>query len=109
MAEAEVRRWVDHPRETVWRALSDPVLAALWLPFEGYDPRVGHRFRARGPAGASGSCEILELDPPRRVVVAWEIGGCTGPSRTSAGCSRCGPRSGSPRGSGSCATSPSRP
>jgi ABC-type transport system substrate-binding protein len=76
MADAAVSRWVAHPRAKVWRALADPVVASLWLPFEGYEPRVGARFFARSPAGLPPArCEVLVIEPERRVVVAWHSEG----------------------------------
>ena len=74
MAEAVAERWVRHPRAKVWRALSDPKLAAAWLPFDGYRPEVGAQFLAKGPSGPA-SCEVVSVQAPERVVCSWEEGG----------------------------------
>jgi len=74
MAEAVAERWVKHPRAKVWRALSDPKLAAGWLPFDGYRPEVGVQFVARGPSGLA-RCEVVSVEAPERVVCMWEEAG----------------------------------
>lgn len=74
MAEAVAERWVKHPRAKVWRALSDPKLAAAWLPFDGYRPEVGVQFVAKGPSGPA-SCEVVSVEAPERVVCSWEEAG----------------------------------
>ncbi len=76
MREAVAERWVKHPASKVWRALSEPELAASWLPFEGYRAEVGARFTARGPTGTA-RCEVVQLQAPRLVVCSWEEGGET--------------------------------
>ena len=73
-----------HPVSRVWEALTSSEALAAWLmPNEGeggvgrYD-RVGHRFtlRSRPAPGFDGivRCEVLELDPPRRMVWSWAGG-----------------------------------
>jgi len=76
MAEAVAERWVKHPAAKVWRALSEPELAAAWLPFDGYRPEVGARFTAVGPSGPA-SCEVVAVEAPRRVVCTWLEGGAS--------------------------------
>jgi uncharacterized protein YndB with AHSA1/START domain len=57
-----------HPRERVWRAITDPVLIEKWLMRpEGFAPVVGTRFilRAQGPQrGWRGfvECEVLAVE-----------------------------------------------
>jgi uncharacterized protein YndB with AHSA1/START domain len=64
-----------HPIETVWHALTDSVTLASWLMPNDFVPRLGHRFTLRSPAlpGWRGwaECQVLELDPPRRMVWSW--------------------------------------
>jgi uncharacterized protein YndB with AHSA1/START domain len=62
--------------EKVWRALTDPQAIAQWLMKNNFEPRVGHKFQFRvepRPRGWSGivDCEVLEADPPRRLVYSW--------------------------------------
>jgi uncharacterized protein YndB with AHSA1/START domain len=69
---------IPKPIEAVWRALTDPATLARWLMENDFQPRVGHKFTMReAPAeGCRGStaCEVLELDPPRRMVWSWNGG-----------------------------------
>jgi uncharacterized protein YndB with AHSA1/START domain len=65
-----------HPPEKVWRALTDPEAIAQWLMKNNFEPRVGYKFQCRvepQPRGWSGTvdCEVLEADPPRRLVYSW--------------------------------------
>jgi uncharacterized protein YndB with AHSA1/START domain len=67
-----------HTREKVWRALTDPVAIAEWLMPNNFEPRIGHKFQFRThPApGFDGiiDSEVLELDPPSRLVYTWSNG-----------------------------------
>jgi len=65
-----------HPPEKVWRALTDPAAIAQWLMKNDFQPRLGHKFQFRvspQPKGWTGvvDCEVLELDPPRRLAYSW--------------------------------------
>jgi uncharacterized protein YndB with AHSA1/START domain len=65
-----------HPPEHVWVALTDPQALAEWLMPNNFLPVVGHRFRFHvdpmpGFSGIS-ECEVLEVDPPRRLVYTWQ-------------------------------------
>lgn len=64
-----------HPPEKVWRAVTDPRAIAKWLMANDFDARVGHRFQFRDkPIGNWDGIvngEILEADPPRRLVYSW--------------------------------------
>jgi uncharacterized protein YndB with AHSA1/START domain len=65
-----------HPPEKVWRALTEPEAIARWLMPNDFAARVGHRFqlRTRPQPGWSGivNGEVLEADPPRRLVYTWQ-------------------------------------
>lgn len=66
-----------HPPESVWTALTDPRALAEWLMPNTFVPRVGHRFRFQTDPNRfcriiATECEVLELDPPRRMVWSWE-------------------------------------
>lgn len=64
-----------YPPDRVWRALTDPSALSEWLMPTDFQPRVGHKFqfRASPVPGWRGfvECEVLELDPPRRMVLSW--------------------------------------
>src|SRR5215208_2191324 len=64
-----------HPPERVWRALTDPKVLASWLMPNDIAPRVGHQFtfRTKPAPGSDGivRCEVLEADPPKRLVYTW--------------------------------------
>lgn len=79
-AENAVRRELvlPHPPEEVWEALTTREILAEWLHPNDFEPRVGHRFVFRVPpkpeAGFPGltvRSEVLELESPRRLVLAW--------------------------------------
>lgn len=67
-----------YPMEVVWWALTDPAALGTWLMLNDFEPRVGHRFTLRSEAvpGWRGwiEYEVLELDPPQRMVWLWRGG-----------------------------------
>lgn len=67
-----------HPVERVWGALIDRHTLGRWLMANNFEPHVGRRFTLRdAPVGGWRGwfeCEVLELDPPRRMVWAWHGG-----------------------------------
>lgn len=83
-ADIDVTVTYPQPVDRVWQALTSSDALAAWLmPNEGVGragrlERVGHRFtfRTRPAPGFDGivRCEVLELDPPRRMVWAWAGG-----------------------------------
>lgn len=68
-------RFYPHPPEDVWAAITDPHALAEWLEPNDHQPVVGHKFQFRCDPGVCGSgiteCEVLEADPPRRLVWSW--------------------------------------
>jgi uncharacterized protein YndB with AHSA1/START domain len=57
-------------------ALTDPRALAEWLMPNDFSPVVGHKFRFQvDPMPGCGhgltECEVLEVDPPRRLVYSW--------------------------------------
>jgi uncharacterized protein YndB with AHSA1/START domain len=67
--------FLPHPPERVWQALTDRVTISAWLMATGdFRPEVGAQFRLRTQhLSTTGwiDAEVLELDPPRRMVWAW--------------------------------------
>ena len=64
-----------HPPRRVWAALTDSAALARWLMPNDFQARVGHHFtfRVQPTSGWSGvvECEVVELDPPRRLAYTW--------------------------------------
>ena len=76
-----VERTMPHPPEKVWRALTQAPLVADWLMPNDFEPVVGHRFRFRmepaPPGGWDGvvESEVIEVEPPSRLVYRWDTTG----------------------------------
>jgi uncharacterized protein YndB with AHSA1/START domain len=68
-----------YPIERVWRALTDSEAMADWLMENDFKPEIGHRFQfhTKPAPGFDGivDCEVLELQPPRRMAFSWKGGG----------------------------------
>lgn len=64
-----------YPPDRVWRALTDPAALSEWLMPTDFQPRIGHKFQFRAfpVPGWRGvvDCEVLEFDPPHRMVLSW--------------------------------------
>jgi uncharacterized protein YndB with AHSA1/START domain len=78
------------PREQVWRAITDPAVLAEWMYPNDFEPRIGHPFTFRVPpnpkVGFDGlvvRCEVLECDPPSRLVFSWSVAGPVANTRVS--------------------------
>ncbi len=69
------QRFYPHPPEDVWAAITDPHALAEWLEPNNHQPVVGHKFQFTCDPGICGAgvkeCEVLEADPPRRLVWSW--------------------------------------
>lgn len=67
-----------HPIERVWRVLTDSDALAEWLMPNDFAPRVGHQFtfRRRADGGWAGTvqCEVVVVEPPRRLEYTWQGG-----------------------------------
>lgn len=64
------------PVDIVWSALTDAAAISDWLmATTDFQPRVGARFRLKRQTDGAGwvDAEVLELDPPRRMVWAWSM------------------------------------
>jgi uncharacterized protein YndB with AHSA1/START domain len=68
-------RFYPHPPQDVWAAITDPHALAEWLEPNDHRPVVGHKFQFVCDPGVCGAgrkeCEVLEADPPRRLVWSW--------------------------------------
>src|SRR6516162_7262223 len=87
-----IRREIVIPRspDLVWRALTDSATLAEWMYPNDFEPRVGHHFTFRVPpnpkAGFDGlivRCEVLECEPPTRLVFSWSADGLLADTRVS--------------------------
>ena len=69
------QRFYPHPPEDVWAAITDPHALAEWLEPNDHLAKAGHKFQFRCDPGLCGcgitECEVLEADPPRRLVWSW--------------------------------------
>ena len=76
--EIVVEDVLPHPPATVWRALTMSELIGRWLMPNDFRPEVGHRFtfRTQPMGGWDGvvHCEVLEVEPNRRLVYSWKGG-----------------------------------
>jgi uncharacterized protein YndB with AHSA1/START domain len=67
-----------NPIDAVWRAVTDPRMLARWLMDNDFKPRAGHKFTLRDPPTTTWrgrvECEVLEIDPPHRMVWSWNGG-----------------------------------
>ena len=73
---------IPQPREQVWRGLTDSTALAEWMFPNDFEPRVGHHFTFQVPPnpklnfdGLVVHCEVLECEPPSRLVFSWSAGG----------------------------------
>ena len=73
---------IPQPQEKVWWAISNRAALAEWMHPNDFEPRVGHHFTFRVPPnpqmnfeGLTVQCEVLECEPPARLVFSWTAGG----------------------------------
>jgi uncharacterized protein YndB with AHSA1/START domain len=67
------------PIEHVWKAITDSAILAQWLMENDFAARVGARFTLRRSDPSPGwrgwiDCEVLDLQPPTRMVWSWSDG-----------------------------------
>ncbi len=65
-----------YPPEQVWVALTDPRAIAEWLMPNDFKAELGHKFQFQtdsmpGCRHSITDCEVIELDPPRRLAYTW--------------------------------------
>jgi uncharacterized protein YndB with AHSA1/START domain len=69
-----------YPPSKVWDALTSQDALAAWLMPNDFQPVIGHRFsfqaRPQRMFGFDGivRCQVLELEPPQRMVWSWAGG-----------------------------------
>lgn len=67
-----------HAPEKVWEALTSSAYIERWLMKNDFKPEVGHKFtftsRPMGDWDGTVRCEVLECDPPHKLVYSW-VGG----------------------------------
>jgi uncharacterized protein YndB with AHSA1/START domain len=73
-----VEREFPHPREKLWRALTQPHLIREWLMDNDFRPALGHRFNLRtapyGNWNGIVDCEVLAIEPNRTLTYTWDSG-----------------------------------
>src|SRR6185312_5745014 len=66
-----VERDIPFPPDKIWRALTQPHLIEEWLMKNDFNPVVGHRFNLRGDWGGVLDCEVLTVEPNRKLSYTW--------------------------------------
>ncbi|MEU6863454.1 SRPBCC domain-containing protein [Streptomyces sp. NPDC046876] len=67
-------RFIAHPPQAVWRALTEPDLHARWWAAGDVRAEVGHRFTLdMGPWGHQ-ECEVIAVDPERMLSYSFAPG-----------------------------------
>ena len=78
MSSLRVEKVYPHPRDRVWRALTERELLERWLMPNDFEPTVGHRFTFQTEPGPGFDgvvrCEVLELVEGERLKISW-VGG----------------------------------
>jgi uncharacterized protein YndB with AHSA1/START domain len=74
-----VERTFRHPREKLWRALTQSPVLAQWMMKNDFQAVVGRRFQfhADAPRNWDGvvNCEVLVVEPLHRLSYTWGVGG----------------------------------
>jgi uncharacterized protein YndB with AHSA1/START domain len=74
---------IDAPVERVWQVMTGEGLVEEWLGCLGYKAEIGEVFymqqdrekHARGDPDGATHCELLALEPPRRMAFSWYVPG----------------------------------
>ena len=68
-----VDREFPYPPEKLWRALTQPHLIEEWLMKNDFKPVVGHNFNLRGDWGGVLDCEVLTVEPHKKLTYTWNF------------------------------------
>jgi uncharacterized protein YndB with AHSA1/START domain len=68
-----VEREIPHAPEKIWRALTQPHLIEEWLMKNDFKPVVGHNFNLRGEWGGVLDCEVLAVEPHKKLTYTWNF------------------------------------
>lgn len=68
-----VEREVPFPPDKIWRALTQPHLIEEWLMKNDFKPVVGHSFNLRGDWGGVLDCEVLAVEPCKKLTYTWNF------------------------------------
>lgn len=75
-------RTLAHPPEKVWRALTEGELLARWIMPNDFKPVVGRKFAFRTTPSPHWNgvvhCQVREIEPLQRLVIAWGDGTAEG-------------------------------
>ena len=70
-----IEKELPHPREKVWRALTQTSLIKEWLMDNDLQPAVGHKFQFRSTPMPNWSgiidSEVLVVDPNKKLSYSW--------------------------------------
>lgn len=72
MKEIRKQLLIDAPVETVWAQITDPGRIASWFLPNDFTPEVGRRFTLDCNVSGRIECEVVELDPPRRLAYTFK-------------------------------------
>jgi uncharacterized protein YndB with AHSA1/START domain len=71
-------RFLKHPPERIWKALTDPQALAGWYMENDFRPVVGHRFQFRTEAGPGFDgilhCQVMVVEEPYRLAYTFRGG-----------------------------------
>jgi uncharacterized protein YndB with AHSA1/START domain len=77
-----VERVFPHAPEKLWRALTEGPLLAQWMMNNDFEPVVGRKFQFRADPIPNWNgivdCEVLVVDPLRRLSYNWGVGDAAG-------------------------------
>ena len=68
-----VERDLPHPREKIWRALTQSHLIGEWLMKTAFTPEVGHRFGFSADWGEV-DCEVRAVEEQKALEYSWDAG-----------------------------------
>jgi len=77
-----------HAPEVVWRALTTAELIGKWLMPNNFKAELGHKFtfhaKPMGDWDGTVQCEVIAIEPPRRLAYSWKRGSTSNPGYGSA-------------------------